>query len=92
MSRNRDKSLIPKKGGDPLDIQQFFSTVGDKISTFFVPNQVFENIIIMKLAIILIALSLIISSLALLILAISHHRLKKSLMLVKSNSSPTLPE
>jgi uncharacterized phage infection (PIP) family protein YhgE len=80
------------KGGVPLDIQHFFSTVGDKISQLFVPNQVLENIFVMKLAIILIAISLFISSLALLILALSHHRLKKSLMPVKSNSSPTLPK
>jgi uncharacterized phage infection (PIP) family protein YhgE len=73
-----------------LDIQHFFSTVGDKISKVFVPNQVLENILFMKTAIILISISLIISSLALLILALSHHRFKKSIMLVKSNSSPTL--
>ena len=73
-----------------MDIQHFFSTIGDKISKFFVPNQVLENILSMKMAIILIATSLLISSLALLILAISHHRLKKSILLVKSNSSPTL--
>jgi hypothetical protein len=30
--------------------------------------------------------------LALLVLAISHHRFKKSIMLVKSHSSPTLPK
>ena len=47
-----------------MDIHQFFSTVGDKISQLFVPNPVLENIFVMKLAIILIALSLIISSLA----------------------------
>ncbi|MGA2939527.1 MAG: hypothetical protein ABSF52_20850 [Syntrophobacteraceae bacterium] len=73
-----------------MDIQHFFSTVGDKISKVFVPNQVLENILFMKTAIILISISLIISSLALLILALSHHRFKKSIMLVKSNSSPTL--
>ena len=75
-----------------MDIQHFFSTVGDKISKVFVPNQVLENILFMKTAIILISISLIISSLALLILALSHHRFKKFIMLVKSNSSPTLPK
>ncbi len=75
-----------------MDIQHFFSTVGDKISTSFVPNQVLEKILFMKVAIILIAISLLISSLALLVLAISHHRFKKSIMLVKSHSSPTLPK
>ena len=75
-----------------MDIQHFFSTVGDKITKLFVPSQVLENILDLKTAIILIVLSLIISSLALLILAISHHRFKKSIMLVKSNSSPTVPK
>jgi len=75
-----------------LEIHQLFSTVGSKISQLFVSNQVLENILDLKLAIILIAVSLIISSLALLILVLSHHRLKKSLMLLKSNFSPTLPK
>ncbi|MGO8944324.1 MAG: hypothetical protein ACLQJ7_11710 [Syntrophobacteraceae bacterium] len=76
-----------------MDIHHFFSTIGDKISTLFVPNQVLENILDLKVAIILIAISLLIFSVALLILALSHHRLKKkSLMLVKPNSSPTLPK
>ena len=75
-----------------MDIQHFFSTVGDKISKFVGFNPVLENILALKLAIILIAVSLLISSLVLLVLAISHHRLKKSLMLVKSNSSHTLPK
>jgi hypothetical protein len=66
--------------------------VGDKISNFFVPNQVLENILDLKTAVILIAISLLISSVALLILALSHHRFKKSIMLVKPNSSPTLPK
>ena len=91
-SRNRNNSLIPPKGADPLEIHQLFSTVGSKISQLFVSNQVLENILDLKLAIILIAVSLIISSLALLILVLSHHRLKKSLMLLKSNFSPTLPK
>jgi len=81
------------KGGDPpLGTSHFFSTVGDKISQLFVPNQVLENILDLKVAIILIAISLLISSVALLILALSYHRFKKSLKLVKPNSSPTLPK
>jgi len=75
-----------------LDIHQSFSTMGDKISKFFVPNQVLEDIIVLKTAVILVAISLLISSLALLILVLSHHRFKKSIMLVKPNSSPTLPK
>jgi len=66
--------------------------MGDKISQFFLPNQVLENILVMKVAIILVALSLLISSLAILILALSHHRFEKSLIPVKSNSSATLPK
>ena len=61
-----------------MDIHQFFSTVGDKVGKLFVPNQVFENILDLKTAIILISISLLISSLALLILALSHHRFKKA--------------
>ncbi len=64
------------KGGDPLGIHQFFSTAGDKVGKVFGFNPVLENIVVMKLAIILISLSLLISSLALLILAISHYRSK----------------
>jgi hypothetical protein len=75
-----------------LDIHQFFSTMGDKVGKVFGLNPVLENILALKLAIILIALSLLISSLALLILALSDHRFKKSPMPVKSNSSPTLPK
>ncbi len=75
-----------------MDIHHFFATIGDKIPRLFVPNQMLENILDLKTAIILISISLLISSAALLILAMSHNRLKKSLMLVKSNSSPTLPK
>ncbi|MGO8945016.1 MAG: hypothetical protein ACLQJ7_15255 [Syntrophobacteraceae bacterium] len=75
-----------------MHIPNFFSTIGDKISTLFVPNQVLENILDLKTAVILVAISLLISSLALLILVLSHHRFKKSLILVKSNSSPALPK
>jgi hypothetical protein len=62
-----------------LDIHQFFSTIGDKIGKVFGFNPILENIVLMKVAIILIALSLLISSLALLVLAISHYRSKNSL-------------
>lgn len=62
-----------------MDIHQFFSTVGDKISKFLGFNPVLENIVVMKVAIVLIALSILISSLVLLVLAISHSRLKKTL-------------
>ena len=58
---------------------QFFSTVGDKISKFLGFNPVLENIVVMKVAIVLIALSILISSSVLLVLAISHSRLKKTL-------------
>ena len=75
-----------------MDIHNFFTTIGDKVTKIFVPNQVLENILDLKTAIILIALSLLVSSLALLILAISNHRFKKSLMLLKPNSIPTLPK
>jgi hypothetical protein len=51
MSRNRSKSRITTKGGDPLDIQQFFSTIGDKIGRGFGSNPVFENIVVMKVAV-----------------------------------------
>ncbi len=71
MSRNRNESRITKKGGDPLDIHQFFSTVGDKVGKVFGFNPVLENIVVMKVAIILIVLSLLISSFALLVLTIS---------------------
>jgi hypothetical protein len=59
-----------------LDIHQFFSTVGDKVGKVFGFNSVLENIFVMKVAILLIALSLFISSLALLVLAFSHYRSK----------------
>ena len=59
-----------------MDIQHFFSTVGDKIGRGHGFNPMLENIFVMKVAIILIALSLIISSLALLVLTISHYRSK----------------
>ncbi len=54
-----------------MDIHQFFSTVGDKVGKVFGFNPVLENIVVMKLAIILIVLSLLISSFALLVLTIS---------------------
>ena len=59
-----------------MDIHQFFSTIGDKIGKVFGFNPVVENILALKVAILLIALSLLISSLALLLLAISHCRSK----------------
>ena len=91
MSRNRNKYRITTKGGDPLDIRHFFSAVGDKISRVLGFNPVLENILVMKVAIILISISLLISSLALLILALSHHRFKKSIEMLKPYSSPTTP-
>ncbi len=75
-----------------MDIGNFLQSIGDKVGKIMVPNSIFQDLMSIKIAIELIALSLLISSLALLILALSHHRLKKSLMLVKSNSSPTLPK
>jgi hypothetical protein len=62
-----------------LDIHQFFSTIGDKVGKLFGFNPMLENIFVMKVAILLIAISLLISSLALLVLAISHCRSKNSL-------------
>jgi hypothetical protein len=59
-----------------LDVHQFFSTVGDKIGRVPGFNPVLESIIVMKVAIILIALSLLISSLALLVPATSHYQSK----------------
>ncbi len=59
-----------------MDISHFFSTMGDKIGRVLGFNPVLGNIVSMKAAIILIALSLLISSLALLVLAISHCRSK----------------
>jgi hypothetical protein len=59
-----------------LDIHQFFSTIGDKVTKLFVPNQVLENTINLKTAIILISISLLISSMALLVPPLSHHRFK----------------
>jgi cephalosporin-C deacetylase-like acetyl esterase len=92
MNRNRNKSLIPSKGGDPLDIHHFFSTIGDKISKVFGFNPVLENSVVMKTAIIPAAISMLISSVVLVIPALSHYRFKKSIMPVKSNSKPTLPK
>jgi uncharacterized phage infection (PIP) family protein YhgE len=76
-----------------LDIHQFFSTIGDKLGKFIFPNQMLENILALKAAIILVTLSLLISSIALLILALSHHTSKKSLKPIKPDSSPpALPQ
>ena len=75
-----------------MDITHFFQSRGDKITRVLGCNPLLENILVMKVAIILVAISLIISSSALLILALSHHRFKKSLKLTKSNAGPaTLP-
>jgi hypothetical protein len=57
-----------------LDIYQLFSSIGDKIGRIFGFKPVLENIVVMKVASILIALSLVISSMVLLVLAISHYR------------------
>jgi hypothetical protein len=51
----------------------------DKIARVLGFNPVLENILVMKVAIVLISLSLLISSVALLVLAISHYRGKNSL-------------
>jgi uncharacterized phage infection (PIP) family protein YhgE len=50
------------KGGDPLGLSHFFSTIRDKVTKIFIPNQVLENILDLKTAIILIAISLLIIS------------------------------
>jgi hypothetical protein len=75
----KTRQIIHPKGGDPLDISHFLSAIGDKVGKLFGFDPVLENIVVMKVAIILIALSLLISSLALLVLAISHCRSKNSL-------------
>ena len=59
-----------------MDITHFFQAIGDKIGRVLGFNPVLENIVVMKVAILFIALSLLISSLALLVLAISHYRSK----------------
>jgi hypothetical protein len=74
-----------------LDIDQFFSSMGDKIGKFLGVNPVLENIFVMKLAIILISISILISSLALLVLAISHSRLKKTLRITSDPILDCLP-
>jgi hypothetical protein len=74
-----------------LDIHQFFSTMGDKLGSILGFNPVLENIVLMKTAILLIAVSLLISSLALLVLAISHKRLRESKSLSKPNPCVIAP-
>lgn len=59
-----------------MDIYQIFFTMGDKIGRVLGFNPVLENVVAIKTAILLIAISLLISSLALLVLAISHKRLR----------------
>jgi hypothetical protein len=53
--------------------------MGDKIARALGFNPVLENILAMKVAIVLISISLLISSVALLVLAISHYRSKNNL-------------
>jgi hypothetical protein len=62
-----------------LDIGNFFQSIGDKVSKVMVPNSIFQDLMSIKIAIVLIPVSLLISSLALLVLAISHSRSKNSL-------------
>ncbi|MGA3118601.1 MAG: hypothetical protein ABSF90_29765 [Syntrophobacteraceae bacterium] len=62
-----------------MDISHFVQSIGDKAGKVFGFNPVLENIVMMKVAIILISISLLISSLALLVLVISHCRSKNSL-------------
>jgi hypothetical protein len=50
-----------------LDVHHFFSAMGDEIGRVLSFDPVFENIVVMKVAILLIAPSLLISSLALLL-------------------------
>ncbi|MGO9020976.1 MAG: hypothetical protein ACLQVJ_21750 [Syntrophobacteraceae bacterium] len=64
-----------------MDIGNFLQSIGDKVSKIMVPNSIFQDLMSIKIAIGLIALSLLISSLALLVLAISHSRLKKTQMI-----------
>jgi hypothetical protein len=61
-----------------LDIGNFLQSIGDKVSKIMVPNSILQDLISIKIAIGLIAISLLISSLALLVLALSHSRLKKT--------------
>ncbi|MGA2735258.1 MAG: hypothetical protein ABSG35_22010 [Syntrophobacteraceae bacterium] len=50
-----------------MDVHHFFSAMGDEIGRVLSFDPVFENIVVMKVAILLIAPSLLISSLALLL-------------------------
>jgi hypothetical protein len=61
-----------------LDIGNFLQSIGDKVSSIMVPNSILHDLMSIKIAIGLIAISLLISSLALLVLAFSHSRLKKT--------------
>ena len=76
-----------------MDIGNFLQSIGDKVSKIIVPNSIFQDLMTIKIAIGLIALSLLISSLALLVLAIFHYRLKKnSQNHIRPNSRlPTFP-
>jgi hypothetical protein len=58
------------------------------VGKVLVPDQIRENILFIKVAVILIAISLFISSLALLILALSRHRFQKPIDLSEFDLSP----
>jgi hypothetical protein len=59
-----------------LDIGNFLQSIGDKVSKIMVPHSIFQDLMSIKIAIGLIALSILISSLALLVQAVSHYRSK----------------
>jgi hypothetical protein len=71
-----------------LDITHFLQSLPDKLGKLFNPNQILENIFLMKIAVILITISLLTSSLALLLLALSHYRSKHSIELIESDFQP----
>jgi len=91
MSPNRNKSHVTRKEVYPLDIGNFLQSIGDKVSKIMVPNSILQDLMSIKVAIGLIALSLVISSLALLVLAISHSRLKKTLRITSNQIIDCLP-
>ena len=74
-----------------MDFGNFLQSIGNKVSKIMVPNSIFQDLMSIKIAIGLIALSLLISSLALLVLAISHSRLKKTLRITSDEFLDCLP-
>ena len=68
-----------------MEIGNLLQPIGDKVGKIMVPNSIFQDLMSIKVAIGLIAVTLLLTSFALFVLALPHHKSQKIFKLIESN-------